>query len=113
MKPPDAVVGSSHVDLTMLIWDEPAGTRAAREVISLANIYLKDLLNIDALQTVAGVTAAQVHHAFITSLSRDGDDNIPDVAMLGIAGVLLRTLVVGLRHHIQKKKGSRTRGCPS
>jgi len=33
VKPPDAVVGSSHVDLTMLIWDEPAGTRAAREVI--------------------------------------------------------------------------------
>lgn len=106
VKPPDAVVGALLLDLAMLIWDERVGPRAAQDVISLTNIYLKDLPNMDAVQTVADFASRRVHDASKTSLPRKGEGDVAGLAMLGIVGVLLGTLVVALKRQIQKRRAA-------
>lgn len=106
VKPPDAVVGTLLLDLTMLIWEEPVGPRAAQDVLSLTNTYLKDLPNMDGVQTIAEFASLQVHEASKTSLHRKGEGGVAALAVVGIVGVLLGTLVVGLMRLIKKRRAA-------
>ena len=106
VKPPDAVVGALLLNLTMLIWEEPVGPRASQDVLGLSNTYLQDLPDMDEVQTIAELAGIRVHNASKRSLPRKGEGDVAALAVIGIVGVLLGTLVVGLRRLIQKRRAA-------
>ena len=104
VRPPDAVVGSLLVELGCFIREEPPGTAAAQGVFALAATYLKDIPNVDSLQTIADKLHLQAQRGWRSHTAIKYEVDRVALSIAGIAGVLLGTLLIGLKRLMQRKR---------